>query len=167
MSKHDTWVFLKTPSPFDEILPLFPKGFPMRDPFPMVWVPNECGTNDAIWMVDHSRLDYPQAMALSDLISDATGTSVSDLLKHGMGINHKWIERMEGGAECYTRTFELIEFLQLYPVPTNEELIAFLKDQEQRWIIGKDQPRPMPSHWNEYDARLLTALVIERLNNLY
>lgn len=102
----------------------------MRDPFPMVWVPNECGTNDAIWMVDHSRLDYPQAMALSDLISDATGTSVSDLLKHGMGINHKWIERMEGGAECYTRTFELIEFLELHPAPTTEELLAFTNEQK-------------------------------------
>ncbi len=57
---------------------------------------------------------------------------------------------MEGGAECYTRTFELVEFLELHPAPTNEELIAFLKDQEQRLITGKDQPHLMPSHWKEY-----------------
>lgn len=167
MTKHDTWVFLKIPSPFDEILPLFPQGLPMRDPFPMVWVPNECGTNDAVWMVDHSRLDYPQAIALSDLISDRTGTSSADLLVHGMGINHKWVEKMEGGAECYSRTCELIEFLELHPIPTNKELIAFLSDQEDRWNKGNEQPHPLPNHWSEYDVRLLTASVIERFNNLY
>ncbi|RAM49457.1 MAG: hypothetical protein C6Y22_22140 [Hapalosiphonaceae cyanobacterium JJU2] len=139
----------------------------MRDPFPMIWVPNELGSNDAIWMIDHSRLDYPQAIALSDLISDATGTSVSDLLKHGMGINHKWIEKMEGGAECYSRTYELIEFLELHPIPTDEQLIAFLNDQKCRWNTGNEQPRPLPQRWTEYDARLLTASAIERFNSLY
>ncbi|MHC5728387.1 MAG: hypothetical protein ACYTXY_30605, partial [Nostoc sp.] len=74
MTKHDTWVKLKTGNPYEPILDLFPDGMiPMRDPFPLERTSSFGGAS--LWIIDLERLKSSQATAITKLIAQHRNAS--------------------------------------------------------------------------------------------
>lgn len=177
MTKHDTWVFLKTPCPYDAIKPLFPRGFPCRDPFPMTAAQGEA---IALWVIDIERLTPQQTYQIANVIAQKNNADIDEVMDEaiaarGFGLSDEWIENMEVGPEGYARTMELKEFLEAQPtVPTPKAKQAyreFVDSQIERWIDGDEIPPPLPATIDEVDPNLLTpelAAVIHqnRLNQM-
>ena len=161
MTKHDTWIFLKTPSPYDPIKHLFPQGFPMRDPFPMLKGTSSDGSRAVLWVVDSSRLNDGQSAALLHLIASDWNASMEEVLEEatkngGFGINQKWVENMEVGAEGYARTMELKAFLESEQPRSAQHLKEFNDAQLERWVNGDTNPPPLPNSIEEVDPNLRT-----------
>lgn len=161
MTIHDTWVFLKTPSPYDSIKYLFPQGFPMRDPFPTAKGRDIDGSPVALWIIDHSRLDDKQYNALVYLIADHFNSSIAEVSNEatrrgGFAINDKWMDRMEVGAEGYARSMELKAFVESDHTRSVERFKEFLADQLERWVNGNTEPPPLPTSIDEVDPNLRT-----------
>lgn len=119
MTHHDTWVFLKTPCPYDAIKPLFPRGFPMRDPFPMTMAQSE-EEEIVLWVIDIERLTPQQTYQIAYIIAQNSGADIDDVMDEaiaarGFGLSNEWIGNMEVGPEGYARTMELKQFLEAYP----------------------------------------------------
>lgn len=159
MSKHDTWVFLKTPSPYDAIKPLFPNGFPMRDPFPMTKAQREA---IALWIVDLDRLNNQQLQALASVIAERCGVLVEEVIdeaiaNNGLAINHDWVEKIEVGAEAYARSKEWADFLVSHAEnPSIDQVRVFMADQIARWVNGDATPPPVPTSINDVPDYLRT-----------
>jgi len=176
MSKHDTWVLLKTPSPYDPIKYLFPQGFPMRDPFPTTKGRDIDGTPIALWIVDHFRLDDNQYNALACLIADSFNASVEEVCneagrKGGFAISDEWVLHMEVGAEGYARTMELKAFIESGQPRSGNGFKRFVADQIERWVNGDATPPPLPTNIEEVDPYLRTpelmrAIEQNRVNQL-
>lgn len=160
MTTHDTYIFLATPSPYDPIKPLFPQGFPMRDPFPM-GAANADGQTVALWLVDldKNRLSDLQFDALGHCIADHVGATILEVVieareRGGFAIDSRWVERMVVGPEGYARANELTNFLAEYAQPTTEAITNFHLDQQARWIDGREIPPPLPQTIEEVPVQL-------------
>lgn len=163
MTKHDTWAFLKKPNPYDAIERAFPRGFPMRDPFPMSIAE---GREIALWIIDIDRLTPQQTYQIAIVIAQGCGANIDDVMddaiaKKGFAISNEWIGNMEVGSEGYARTMELKEFLEAYPpAPLTPELKQayreFVTSQVERWIDGDEIPPTLPATLDEVDPNLRT-----------
>lgn len=160
MTKHDTWVLFKTPSPYDSIKLFFPHGFPMRDPFPMYSVQE--GEPASLWMVDLERLDGFQIRAIAFTVATHNEITVDEVLDAaiaagGFAMRSQWVERLEVGPEGYQRTMELKEFFDITPDPIPQEAFSrFLNSQIERWVEGDEIPPPMPTNIDDIDPNLRT-----------
>jgi len=141
----------------------------MRDPFPMDKAKHD---PRALWIVDTERLTLQQFNALASIIAAHYGVDgddcIDDVLTHaGFGIDSRWIEQMEVGAEGYQRTLELKEFLETHPNPSTESAKLayrdFHADQVNRWINGNEIPPPLPSAIDEVDPQLLTPELLRAI----
>jgi hypothetical protein len=161
MSKHDTWVFLKTDSPYKDILDLFPQGIPMRDPFPLERA-NGAFEGEALWIIDLDRLSSGQALELTKLIAAhckvlPIAVYEEAIAKGGFAIRAEWVERMMCGPEGMQRTRELADFLESAPQPPSAEaFMEFYEDQHRRWISGSEKPEPLPERIEDWDQQLRT-----------
>ena len=158
MSKHDTWVELITPSPFDPIKHFFPQGFPMRDPFPALIAGED---NDPIWIMDMNRLEEAQVNAIANQIAYACGEPVEAIISvalemGGFGIKHCWVQKMYGGAENYQRTLEFALLNEQYPDPTIEQWQGFMEQQYNDWIDGDRTPDPLPEKFEDVHPLMQT-----------
>lgn len=165
MSKHDSWVHLKTPNLYEEIKHLFPHGFPVRDPFPMAYGRKENGDIVPLLHIDLDRLTSSQVSAITKQIATQNNCSAEEVLSeaiisNGFGLDGKWIERLEGGAECLQRTKEALAFSESNPNPETPEgqraYAEFFADQQRRWIDGDETPPPLPLNIEEVDSELRT-----------
>lgn len=168
MSKHDTWVFLISPSPYDPIKCYFPKGFPMRDPFPMSTAAMASGGELAVWIVDIERLTELQFNSFTNLLANSLGASTDEIVDEalrygGFAMNGRWIERMEVGSEGYQRTKELGTFLESNPSPTPEAIGQFYTNQLQRWVEGDETPPPLPQTIDEVPEQLRSPELTEAI----
>ncbi|MBD1939100.1 hypothetical protein [Microcoleus sp. FACHB-68] len=166
MSTHDSWVFLKTGSTFDELAPIFKQGMPMRDPFPMSVSEGDDGEPIALWMVDNDRLSPIQELNLVHSLAKKWQITPEQARVNveqygGFSIAHSRVERLVGGAECYQRTKELLDFMER--VPKNNTALAadawaeFITDQFRRWVYGNEVPAPLPQDFKDYDPRIQSA----------
>ncbi|MEM7756543.1 MAG: hypothetical protein AAF298_00225 [Cyanobacteria bacterium P01_A01_bin.40] len=154
MSKHDTWVQLKTGNPFEHIEHLFPKGFPMRDPWGMGR--SEDGKT-ILWFMDMDRLSEPQKGVIAINIAEKFGVSPQEVIDEspeGFLINGEWIESMAGGTENYRRSIELANFLEAHSEPNRKAYEAFYQQQYRDWIHGDRVPEPMPENYEDVDPRM-------------
>lgn len=169
MSKHDTWVFLKTPSPWDSIKHGFPHGFPMRDPFPMVKVTNPAGEPVALWIVDMARLSDAQFDMIAFLLADRNNCEVEEILDQavsagGFGIDNEWIEKIEVGPEGWQRGKELAEFLESNPKSNRRAAMhEFHSNQIARWIEGDETPPPLPLSIDEVEPHFRSPELAEAI----
>lgn len=165
MTHHDTWVFLKTPCPYDAIKPLFPRGFPMRDPFPMTMAQSE-EEEIVLWVIDIERLTPQQTYQIAYIIAQNSGADIDDVMDEaiaarGFGLSNEWIGNMEVGPEGYARTMELKQFLEAYPpaplTPESKQAyLEFVTSQVERWIDGDEIPPPLPATIDEVDPNMRT-----------
>lgn len=169
MGKYSTWVTLKPENPFKEIMSLFPEGIPTRDPFPMVFT----GDGVSLWVIDCDRLNDMQIVSFVKVISTAKQVSWKDILNdvisngENLFIQHKWINKMFGGADTYWRTLELANFLDLN---NTDDLLAakindFLNDHYNKWVDNDITVPALPSNYDNYDSRLQTPELKECLEN--
>ncbi len=156
MTKHDSWVYLIPQSPFEAIAGHFPDGFPVRDPWPATIV------GDAtLWHVDLERLDNFQVFALAEIFAINRGLTTDEILdgiqqSNFIGIDNRWVDRLEVGPEGMQRTLEIAKYFEKHPESTSEQWQAFLTDQQRRWIDGNEQPPSVPQTIEEIDPRLRT-----------
>lgn len=154
--KHDTWATLKADSPFEPIFGMFPKGFPLRDPFPAIFLVDPSNQNSIVaWEVDTQRLDFAQLYSLIKPFEE--NLSVVDVLKEGIALNNRWIESVKSGVEGFNRALEFAGFLERVSNPEVDDLQDFLKDQEERWIHGFEVPDLTKTPSEGVDSRFLTA----------
>lgn len=162
MTKHDTWLFLKTPSPYDQIKELFPLGFPARDSFPMASATLPTGEKIALWVVDVNRLSTEQFAHLAFVIAQRFSVTIDEvadeaLANGGFGLDHEWVEKMEIGAEGYARSCEWVQLLESHGgSPPLSAVRLFFKAQVQRWIEGDEMPPPLPQSIEEVKPSLRT-----------
>jgi hypothetical protein len=75
--------------------------------------------------------------------------------KGGFAISSEWLEGMSCGPEGMQRTLELADFLDNAPDPPSAEALQqFYLDQYTRWVVGEEQPPPMPKRIEDFDERL-------------
>ncbi len=162
MSKHDTWVGLKSSSPYKDIEHLFPEGFPMRDPFPMEIAETKRGEIVPLWIVDSDRLNKEQTQVLALVLAEKFSVSAHLVLeeaekKGGFAMNHAWIDSMWGGAENYRRTVEFLDSEAERENGRNAQAWEhFYQQQYEDWINGDREPEPMPESYDDVDPRLKT-----------
>lgn len=168
MSKHDTWVTLKSDNPLSEIMDLFPgKQIPMRDPFPMELVISDSG-NAALFTIDLDRLSSIQATEITKIYAKSLDISVDEILgdvliNRGFALNSVYVDQLFCGAEGYQRTKEVADFYDKFPNPSHEQIIEFMQDQRDKWIDGNEQPPPMPKEFQDFDPRIQTPKLEEHL----
>lgn len=80
MTQHDSWVRLCSNSPYDALLELFPKGFPVRDPFPIGTGRTRQGEAVSLWAIDIDRLDMDQCEAIANTIASQLGADPDEIL---------------------------------------------------------------------------------------
>lgn len=157
MTRHDSWVHLRGGSPYEYLLQLFPKGFPVRDPFPMHTGKKRNGAVVSIWAIDIERLDKYQRQVVANAIAIQAGVDPAEVLEeaiaHGsFGLDEKWVECLEVGAEGYARLLELRKYLLANPLltkSTSQAMRDFMDDQIKRWIKGNEIPPPLPTKVKE------------------
>lgn len=137
MSKHDSWVILRPNSPYKSIEYLFPEGFPVRDPFPLLRAKDGAAV---LWLIDIERLDGSQTSAIASILVKKYQVEKSIILADaqksgGFCLNHDWVSQLFCGAEGITRTAEAKEFFD-----SGKSFQDFLEQQERDWIIGNKQP---------------------------
>jgi hypothetical protein len=150
MTAHDSWVFLKTGTPFDTLKELFPEGFPVRDPFAAEIEMCE-GLPAPLWVIDRDRLLPEQTVYLVKHIvinfdeshPILKAAESGRLLLHGF-----WVEKLVVGREGHQRSLELEEFKwKMCGKPTETRKVAkweeFVDDQRRRWIDGNEEPPPL------------------------
>lgn len=169
MTKHDTWVKLKTGNPYEPILDLFPFGMiPMRDPFPLERPIAADGEQVVLWIVDLERLKSSQAVAISQLIASACNRNSLEVAQEamelgGFGMKHCWVEFMWCGPEGFQRQKELADFFETAPQPPSARAYReFYNSQHERWIEGNEEPPPINSI-EDVDPRLRTPEVEQAL----
>ncbi|MHC5821511.1 MAG: hypothetical protein ACYT04_38000, partial [Nostoc sp.] len=169
MTKHDTWVKLKTGNPYEPILDLFPFGMiPMRDPFPLERVTADDGEQVVLWIVDLNRLKSSQATAISQLIASVRNANSLEVAQEamsqgGFAMKHEWIDSMLCGPEGFQRQKELADFFETAPKPPSARAYReFYNSQHERWIEGNEQPPPINSI-DDVDPRLRTPELEESL----
>ena len=169
MTIHDTWATLRPGNPLLEIMHLFPdEQVPMRDPFPMGLASR--GTEKAaLFTIDIHRLSPIQTNAIIAIYAEFLEVSDEEILhdalsKGGIAINSLYLERLFCGPEGYQRTQELADFYEKYPNPTIKQLDDFMKDQRNSWVEGYEQPRSMPTKFEDFDPRFQTDELEQALN---
>lgn len=165
MTQHDSWIYLVPQSPFDAIADYFPDGIPVRDPWPATIVGDA-----SIWQVDLERLETFQVFAFAEIFAINRGLTRDEMLdsiqqSNFIGIDDRWVDRMDVGPEGMQRTLELANFLEAHPEYTSEQWQEFMGDQERRWIDGNEQPPPMPQTLDEVDPRLRTPEIEAAIKN--
>lgn len=158
MKQHDTWAFVKEDSPFTPILDNYPKGLPLRDPFPSIFlVDSNTGISITAWEIDLTRLDFNQSYSLAAMFAGAD--NYADAIKQGIALNNKWIESVRVGVEGFNRALEFAAFLEAVPNPEVEDLQDFLIDQEERWVRGFEVPCLSKIPSDTVDVRTLSDKV--------
>lgn len=155
MSKHDTWVQLRPGHPFEPIMRLFPKGFPMRDPFPMGLSKDNSA---ALWFMDSDRLDSNQIHHIAETIAAKHGVSSDEVLNEalsneGFAVNNIWIANVTGGVENYRRNIESADFLESHLNATKKDFEEFYQQQYRDWIHGDKIPEPLPDNYEDINPR--------------
>jgi hypothetical protein len=163
--KHDSWIHLVPQSPFEAIAAHFPDGFPARDPWPAVMM-----GDSSIWQVDLDRLSTVQVFAFAEIIAIHRKLTTEEILdgiqqSKFIGIDDRWVDKLDVGPEGMQRTLELAEFLEGHPEFTSEQWQEFMTDQQRRWIDGNEQPPPMPQTIEELDPRLRTPEIEAAIKN--
>jgi|GEM_PF-4571602 hypothetical protein len=169
MSKHDTWVQLISNSPFETILGLFVEGaIPVRDPFPIERIYKDNGEHIALFVTDGQRMTQSQINAFGKLYSETNKTTFQEVmvdytLLNGFLIDHKWIDSMRCGPEGFTRSKELLDFLEINTESFSYEVYnTFYQEQYDRWINGEAEPSPINSI-EDIDPRLRTPKLEQSL----
>jgi hypothetical protein len=144
MSKHDSWIYLIQNSPFHNIEEVFSEGFPVRDPFPMVLQQTQGGSVIPCWTFDLDRMSPTQVVLLASVFATQKKMEVEAAIAafHANGANLSccWVDRLECGPEGRARTAEIREFFAAHPDPSPEKLLAFYRQQKQKWVEGSAQP---------------------------
>ena len=141
-SKHDSWVWLKDDSRLSPILPLFPQGFPVRDPFPMQ-IDFDDNQAFALWVLDSKRLELSQRGAFCQYLANGfrhtlnRQVSPQEVLDKWLCIPNEEIALLEVGKEGLVRTLELNIFMSTGQVL---DLNSFYDNQTARWIDGNESP---------------------------
>lgn len=157
---HDTWAALKPDSPFEAIVDKFPKGIPLRDPFPSIFlVDSQSGVSIVAWEIDLTRLDFNQSYCLAAMFAGVD--NYADAIMQGIALNNQWIESVKVGVEGFNRALELAAFLEFVPNPQVEDLQDFLLDQEERWVRGFEVPDLSKIPEEAVDVRALSDKVKE------
>ena len=71
-------------------------------------------------------------------------------------MNMNFIYQKFYGAESYQRMIEFMNFIEQNPEPSKQKYIAFCDDQYNRWVVGNEEPSPLPKTFEEYDPRFQT-----------
>ena len=145
MSKHDSIIWIRDGGIFDPIIPLFPEGIPVRDPFPMNIQHGEKFTKGllATWVLDLQRMGFSQKGALTRYFENwciECNIKVKDtqhLIDNFFFIPNQEVIFLEVGAEGHMRTLELSIYLRK---PNQESLQEFFDDQTTRWVKGEETP---------------------------
>ena len=179
MSKHDSWVGLRKSSPYEALLELFPQGFPVRDPFPMHTSRTTDGKKVALWTIEIDRLNGEQVRAIAYAIAHQKGADPIEVLDEAIalgsfGLDERWVESLEMGAEGYARTLELRNFMLTNPLitsGTSQAMADFMQSQVERWIEGDEVPPPLPTDIDQVpeDLRspeLIAAIQKNKVNKL-
>lgn len=146
MAKHDSWIYLTGNSPFEDIIPTFPDGFPVRDPFPMVLQQTSHGSVIPCWTFDLHRMSSTQVVLLASVFAKKKDVeieaAIAKLRTEGAHLSYRWVERLECGPEGRARSAEIREFFAEHPDPSPAELLHFYEIQKQKWIDGNAQLTP-------------------------
>jgi hypothetical protein len=146
MSKHDSWVFLTSRSPFKHITAQFSEGFPVRDPFPMVLQQTQSGAVVPCWTFDLDRMSSSQVVYIASVFAELKNVelegTIAQLRTEGAHLSYQWVERLECGPEGRARTAEIREFFAAHPDPRPNELLRFYEHQKQKWVEGDAKPAP-------------------------
>jgi hypothetical protein len=161
MSKHDTWAELIDGHPFEQIDYLFPDGYPLRDPFPLMVAQTE-DENIALFVIDIQRLDPEQIDAIAEVLAEKYNITKQEMLEDAkvnpfctFCIQASWIESLSGDAEAYRRNIEFLDYFDgLNGEPTKEQLQSFMRQQKADWIDGNKIPEPMPEKYQDVDPRM-------------
>jgi hypothetical protein len=146
MSKHDSWVYLTTHSPFQNISEKFSEGFPVRDPFPMVLQQTQSGSVIPCWTFDLNRMSSTQVVLVASVLAGVRNVeiegAIAKLREEDVHLSYRWVERLECGPEGRARTAEIREFFAAHPDPCPSELLHFYEHQKQKWVEGNAKPEP-------------------------
>lgn len=158
MTRHDTLVKLKPGNPFESVLHLFEdRLIPTRDPWGMLTGRTKDGKSISLFCIDKDRVTNEQRDAIASILAEAYDVPVASILqeadKDGLAFSYQWIEAIYGGAECYRRTIELIDFLELED-RTGVAMSKFIAQQYRDWIDGDKIPELMPDDYGDIDPRL-------------
>ena len=169
--KHDSWVFLIDNSPFDSIKPLFPQGFPVRDPFP-IKLATDPNTNESVplWTIDTIRLEQDQLEAIVILMAQVKNVEASLVYEHvqqtqSLGLAHKWVRYLECGIEGITRQNELAKFLEKFDDnPSQSVYREFIEQQIRDWVEGNKKPSTYPRSIEEIHPSLRSSELEKAIN---
>jgi hypothetical protein len=141
MAKHDSWVYLTYNSPFENIIQIFPDGFPVRDPFPMVLQQTSHGSVVPCWTLDLNRMSSTQVVLVASVFAAARDveieTAIAKLHREGAHLSYRWVESLECGPEGRARTAEIREFFAAHPDPLPSELLRFIRSPKAN--MGRGQ----------------------------
>lgn len=162
MSKHDTWATVTKDSLLAEPAKFSPKEeIPLRDPFPLLLNNNGQITVD-LYLIDIERLEFYQYIELRAFYNFFLRLSDEGFTEYirkngGFPVHMNLISQKFYGAESYQRMIEFMDFIEENPEPSKQKYITFCEDQYNRWIIGNEEPSPLPKTFEEYDPRFQTS----------
>lgn len=146
MIRHDSWVFLYPDNPLDQVRDSFPWGYPVRDPFPMVYGKSG-GGSIPLMLIDHDRLNIVQFNELAMAIAKERQAELAEVIKEakatgGFGFKYEYVVKLFVGAEGFTRTKEAESYFADKNMGTLDPEVwqQFVNQQEQDWIVGEKEP---------------------------
>lgn len=165
MNKHDSWVYLNSENnPFDSVKELFPSGFPVRDPFPLMHGKNLDDQTISLWIIDFNRLNNEQFNSIANAIATKCKARILDVIEAaqrtgGFAIRHALVVRLLVGAEGLTRTKEAEIYFEDKDMSclSAADWEEFVNQQYRDWIDGNKSP-DVELYQQEYDFYTEVAL---------